>query len=284
MTHEFKSSLIALPYAYSKHTAPDFRHFLATYGTHYLRSVDLGGRVKSTTAVRTCEATMNSLSVHDVSNCLSVEAAAKKNDASANAQLQFCQAKSKKLNHGRSFSSTFSDRVTDVLGGSGESGDILFAPDKKGGYDTWFKSLKTLPGVVSFQLTPLHMLVNSEVDPQRHVNLRNAIRDYIMQSAVSKACGGKCGAGRRDRSCSCKCSSNKRLDSNCCPSKPGLASLSVVVERATGLWGDYFSKTDGYVKVSYSGQGSSTPVIWNNNFPAWNFKIPFGTVDLLSRE
>lgn len=280
---EFTNSLNTLPYAYAQSTVASFRHFIATYGTHYLRRVELGGSVCATTAVRTCEVTMSGLSVHDVSSCLSVEAAAKKNDANTRAQLRFCRAKSQKLNKGRSFSTTFSDRVTDVLGGGGEVGDILFDPDKKAGYNVWFKSLKALPGVVSFQLTPLHMLINPHADPLRHYNLRNAIRDYIMQSRVSKACRGKCSAGQRDRNCACKCNGHMSVDSNCCPSKAGLGRLSVVVESAVGLWGDYFSRTDGYVKVFYRGQGSTTPVIWNNNFPRWNFRISFGTVDLQNK-
>ncbi|XP_076121872.1 perforin-1-like, partial [Alosa pseudoharengus] len=283
LTRAFTMSLQTLPYAYAQSTAASFRHFLATYGTHYLRRVELGGQVRSTTAVRTCETTVSGLSVHDVSNCLSMEAAAARDGPGARAQRQFCRAKSRTFNKGRPFSAAFSDRVTDVLGGSGELGDILFGPDKKGSYDAWFKSLKALPGVVSFQLTPLHMLINPHADPQRYYNLRSAIRDYIVRSGVGQVCRGRCAAGQRDRNCACKCNGHTSVDSNCCPRKLGLARLSVVVESAVGLWGDYFSRTDGYVKVFYGRQGSTTPVIWNNNFPQWNFRVPLGTVDLLRK-
>ncbi|CDQ78071.1 unnamed protein product [Oncorhynchus mykiss] len=90
--------------------------------------------------------------------------------------------------------------------------------------------------------------------------------------------------GRRNKDCICKCSGHRNVDSNCCPGKPGVARMNVTVVRGTGLWGDNVSKTDGYVKVFYGKQGSSTPVIWNNDFPYWNYRIQYGTVDLKSRQ
>ncbi|XP_062387166.1 perforin-1.3 [Sardina pilchardus] len=281
LTRGFVTSLQTLPYAYAQSTAASFRHFLSTYGTHYLRRVDLGGRVRSTTAVRTCETTVSGLSVHDVSNCLSTEAAAARSGPSARAQQRYCRAKARAFTRGRPFSAAFSDRVTEVLGGSGQLGDILFAPEKRASYGTWVKSLKVAPGVVAFRLSPLHTLIDPRADPQRYYNLRSAIRDYVARAGVGKACRGRCAAGRRDRNCACKCNGHTSVDSNCCARKRGLARLSVVVRSAVALWGDYFSKTDGYVKVFYGRQRSTTPVIWNNNFPQWNFRVSFGTVDLL---
>lgn len=73
------------------------------------------------------------------------------------------------------------------------------------------------------------------------------------------------------------------VNADCCPGMPGIARMRVTVQRAVGLWGDYFSKTDGYVKVFYDRQAATTPIIWNNNFPAWNYVIRFGTVNLKSR-
>lgn len=71
---------------------------------------------------------------------------------------------------------------------------------------------------------------------------------------------------------------------NCCPAETGLGRMNVTVVRAEGLWGDYFTKTDGYVKVFYGGERAVTPVIWNNNFPSWNYNIRFETVNLQSRK
>uniref|UniRef100_A0A673W1F6 Perforin 1.3 n=1 Tax=Salmo trutta TaxID=8032 RepID=A0A673W1F6_SALTR len=280
-SHEFKFS--GLPKkppqcTYTHKTGPAYSHFISIYGTHYIRKVNLGGRVHSTTAIRTCEMAMSSLSLHSVSNCLGVEASGTLKGVTISAETNYCKSQSKKLKTGRSFGATFSDRVTEVQGGNVEVVDILFNPDIKSGYKTWLKSLKKVPGVVSYQLSFLHFLARD--NPILKANLRNAIRDYIQKYAVSTSCPSACKTGRRNKDCICKCSGHRNVDSNCCPGKPGLARMNVMVVRATGLWGDNLSKTDGYVKVFYGKQGGSTPVIWNNDFPYWNYRIQYGTVDL----
>ncbi|XP_037391072.1 perforin-1-like [Pygocentrus nattereri] len=280
LTKEFLGSIKTLPAQYNSQSKARYESFISTYGTHFLRQVDLGGRVHSTTAVRTCQVSMTGLSVQDVSNCLSLEASAIIKGVKVSGQTSYCKNKGKKLQKSNSFSGSFSDRVTEVLGGDGSHGDILFAPDKQKGYTAWLKTLKTVPGVVSYRLSSLHMLVRN--DTVRRTSLQKAIRAYIMKSAVSLSCSSKCKNGRRIN-CACKCSGHQRIDSNCCPSQPGIATLTVTVERAAGLWGDYFSKTDGYVKIFYGSQADTTRVIWNNNFPIWNHVKKFETVDLTKR-
>ncbi|XP_066531220.1 perforin-1.3 [Hoplias malabaricus] len=280
LTKEFLGSLKALPTKYNSQTKAKFENFIAIYGTHFLRQVNLGGKVQSLTAVRTCQVSMNGLSVRDVSNCLSAEAGAIIKGVSVKGQAGYCKNKSNKLERGSNFSMYFKDRMTEVLGGDGSHGDLLFAPDQKNGYAAWMKTLKKVPGVVSYSLSSLHMLVRN--DSLRKTSLQQAIRDYIIRRAVSASCSSKCPIGHRS-GCGCKCSGHQRITSNCCPSKNGIATLSVRVERAAGLWGDYFSKTDGYVKVFYGSQGDTTPVIWNNNFPVWNRVTNFGTVDLTTK-
>ncbi|XP_067087989.1 perforin-1.3 [Osmerus mordax] len=278
---EFQEALKNLPTTIEPKSHKAYDHFLSIFGTHYIRRVDLGGRVHSTTAVRTCQASMNGLSTHSVSNCLGVEASAVIKGIKIKASTEYCKAQSKKLKTGLSFSGTFSDRVTEVQGGNGEVADLLFQPGKQSNYKKWLASLKTLPGMVSYQLSSLHTLVRN--NPILESNLRTAIRGYIMRNAISTACPSGCSMGRRNKNCACSCSGHSRVNSNCCPTKPGIGRMNVTVVRATGLWGDYFSKTDGYVKVFYGKQGDATPVIWNNDFPVWNFKIHFGTVELGSR-
>ncbi|MBN3307233.1 PERF protein, partial [Amia calva] len=73
--------------------------------------------------------------------------------------------------------------------------------------------------------------------------------------------------------CLFKCHRQTGIDADCCPSKPGLAKQVVIVERATGLWGDYNSKTEAYVKFFYRKQREETPVIWGR-------QIRFDTVEL----
>lgn len=282
VTKEFQRAIRSLPVKYNSTSLPAYRRFISIYGTHFRRQVDLGGRVQSTTAVRMCQLSMSGLSVHDVSICLSVEGMATIRGLAPGAASNFCKAKGKKLKRGRSFANSFSERVTEVLGGCGRGGDFLFTPGNKSSYDAWLRSLKMLPGVVTHSLTSLHMLLDRK-DVVKRQSLRMAISDYIRGYAMPVACRSRCKVGRRTQSCLCKCSGHRGIDANCCPTQPSLASLSVVVEKATGLWGDYLSKTDAYVKVFYGKRGSSTAVIWNNDFPQWNYRISFGTVDLGKR-
>ncbi|KAF4073512.1 hypothetical protein AMELA_G00244050 [Ameiurus melas] len=282
LTKEFMHSVKSLSPVYNSQSEPAYLHFISIYGTHYLRQVNLGGRVESTTAVRTCQIAMRGLSVQDISNCLSAEASAVIKGIEVKGQTSYCKSKSNKLENKNGFSASFSDRVTEVWGGSGGSADLLFSPDKQHGYTAWMKTLKTVPGVVSYTLTSLHMLVTG--DSARREALRKAIRQYVMKYAVSLSCASKCNIGHRSPDCSCKCSGHHNINSNCCPTHPGVATLTVKVERAAGLWGDYFSKTDGYVKVFYGKRGETTPVIMNTNFPVWNYDVRFGTVDLARRE
>ncbi|KAJ7992246.1 hypothetical protein DPEC_G00276530 [Dallia pectoralis] len=282
LSPEFDLSLKNLPSTYTKKNDPAFAHFISLYGTHFIRRVHLGGKVHSTTAIRTCQVAMSGLSVHSVSNCLGVEASATIKGVTLSAETKFCKDKSKKLKTNQSFSAAFSDRVTEIEGGNGDVADVLFNSDQKLGYKAWLKSLKQSPGVVSYELSSLHFLVTE--NPSLRENLRRAIRDYIQGYAVSTSCPSACKVGTRNKDCACKCSGHSNVDSNCCPSKPGVARMNVTVVRATGLWGDYFSKTDGYVKVLYKNQGSSTPVIWNNDFPYWNYLIQYGTVNLASKK
>lgn len=53
----------------------------------------------------------------------------------------------------------------------------------------------------------------------------------------------------------------------------------MVVVKATGLWGDYFTSTDGYVKVlrNHKILLGTTAVIWNQNSPTWNWPLNLGT-------
>ncbi|XP_041943017.1 perforin-1-like [Alosa sapidissima] len=279
VTKAFQQAVRSLPVKYNSTTLPAYWHFISIYGTHFLRQVELGGRVQSTTAVRTCRLAMNGLSVNDVSICLSVEATATIRGHTASAVSSFCKTKGKKLKRGRSFADSFSQRVTDVLGGSGQGGDLLFAPGNKSSYEAWLQSLRTHPGAVAHSLTPLHVLLD-RTDAEKRESLRRAVSEYVRGYAVPVACQSRCAVGRRTESCQCKCRGHRGIDANCCPTQPSLASLSVVVEKATGLWGDYFSKTDAYVKVFYGKRGGSTTVIWNNDFPRWNHRFTFGTIDL----
>lgn len=104
---------------------------------------------------------MSQLSVNTVSSCLSVEAEATIKGVTVSAATQFCRSKSKSLKTGATFRQAFSDRSTEVLGGDGDVGDILFNPNGPGGFNKWLGSLKRVPGLVWYQLSPLHLLVRA---------------------------------------------------------------------------------------------------------------------------
>ncbi|XP_070703913.1 perforin-1.3 [Pempheris klunzingeri] len=278
LSKEFEVSLKNLPSTHHHKNTSAYQQFISIYGTHFIRRVQLGGRVHSITAIRTCKASMSKLSVHAISSCLSVEASATIKGATINAASSFCRSKSKSLKSGSTFSQAFSDRNTEVLGGDGNVGDILFNPNGAAGYKKWLSSLKRVPGLVSYQISPLHLLVTD--NPVLQSSLRDAISDYIRKSAKPLRCPASCKIGHRNQNCACQCSGHRMVNSECCPAEPGVARMNVTVVRAAGLWGDYFSKTDGYVKVFYNNQGATTPVIWNNNFPSWNYLIRFETVNL----
>lgn len=154
-------SLKNLPSTYDHKNTSAFRQFISVYGTHFIRRVHLGGRVNSMTAIRTCQASISKMSVHTVSNCLSVEAEATIKGVTVSAASKFCQSKSKSLKTGATFRQAFSDRTTDVLGGDESVGDILFQPNGAAAFKKWLISLKKVPGLVSYQLSPLHLLVKN---------------------------------------------------------------------------------------------------------------------------
>lgn len=62
-----------------------------------------------------------------------------------------------------------------------------------------------------------------------------------------------------------------------------MARVIITVQRASGLWGDHTTATDGYVKVFFKGQiVQRSAVIYNNNDPHWATVVDLGTQDLSS--
>uniref|UniRef100_A0A3B4AU44 MACPF domain-containing protein n=1 Tax=Periophthalmus magnuspinnatus TaxID=409849 RepID=A0A3B4AU44_9GOBI len=278
LTKEFQDSLHRL--TPSSKDNSDFEHFLSLYGTHYLRQVTLGGQMRSLTAVQTCEASLNRLSTRTINNCLSAEAEAVIKGVKVSAAASFCKKQAKKLQHGHSFSGTFSDRSVEVLGGDSSVGGVLFNPHGAAAFQKWLHSIRSLPGLVQYKLTPLFRLVRN---PRLRSRLRKEIKSYIMKNAVSLKCRRPCQAGVQAQDCSCSCHGHSLVNADCCPQEFGVAQLKVVVVRGEGLYGDIFSKTDGYVKVFYKNQGATSGVIWNNDFPIWNFVVRIGSAKLISR-
>lgn len=124
--------------------------------------------------------------------------------------------------------------------------------------------------MISYTVKPLHQLVpNQQVKRQ----LKQAIRDYILHRGLERKCSNQCKIGRRtnQKSCACHCQNHKGLGSNCCPTRPGLAKVVLTILRGESLYGDYSSKTDGYVKVFNKNilLGRTRTIDGNDN-PNWN--------------
>ncbi|XP_078122097.1 perforin-1-like [Sander vitreus] len=281
LSHEVESAVNSLP-SYSSKTEPSYHSLIGTYGTHYITQVSLGGQIKDTTAVRTCQTTMSGLSETEVKDCLSVEASAGlEKVASIKAMLQYCEAEKQKLYSGQSFSSTFGERETKVTGG-----DLAHAPKSLFGgqsdpsiYERWVTSLKSIPDVVQYSLKPLHTIL-----PSGHIaraGLKQVVEKYIKKNALFKKCSETCKIGHRSSKrdpCACVCNSSQNIESNCCPAGKGLATLKVFRLYAEGLYGDEWSQTDGSVEVSYGDLNKRTVIISNNDNPKWPETFEFGPI------
>ncbi|XP_071361761.1 perforin-1-like [Trachinotus anak] len=282
LSHEFGSAVNSLP-SYSCKTKPLYRNVIDTYGTHYITQVLLGGEMKAITSIKTCEATMNGLSETEVRDCLSVEASAGfAGTASINAMKKHCQQKRKKLGSGRGFSSMFSERNTEVIGGNINGADILFQGQSNPSvYNNWLNSLKNIPDVVRYNLKPLHTILPSG-HPAR-AGLKREVEKYIKKNAVLKKCSGTCKIGQRSSKrdpCACVCNSNQNIKSNCCPAGKGLATLKVFKLYAQGLYGDEWTQTDGSVEVRYNHQVKRTAIISNDDNPKWRETFQFGPITI----
>ncbi|KAM9363218.1 perforin-1-like [Symphorus nematophorus] len=282
LSHEFESAVKSLP-PYTYQTEPSYRGLIDTYGTHYITQVFLGGEIKATTSVKTCEASMNGLSATEVSDCLSVEASASfANTASIEAMIKHCQAKKQKLGHGQSFSTAFNERDTEVIGGNINGADILFEGQSDPSvYKRWLESLKITPDMVRYNLKPLHIIL-----PDKHparAGLKQEVEKYIKKNAVLKKCSESCKIGHRSSkrdACACVCGSNQNIKSNCCPAGKGLATLKVFKLYARGLYGDTWTQTDGSVEVRYGNQIKRTAIISNNDNPSWSETFDFGPIKM----
>ncbi|XP_030064651.1 perforin-1 [Microcaecilia unicolor] len=282
LTSHFYYILKNLPKLYNEMTKPNYLHVIDTYGTHYITQLFLGGKVRDVTAIKSCESSLDEITVDEVKDCLSLEASITVvTKGKITGGYSTCEDLKKKKNFKGSFHEKYSERQSEVDGGEATA-DLLFAkeqdPEKFG---EWMESLKTIPGIVSFSLKPIHTLVRFQ-GPQKE-NLRKAISEYIIQKAVHNNCSSSCPPraqkSKRD-SCSCFCSVATGINSMCCSTGRGFAKLTVNIQRATGLWGDYFSKTDAFVKVIFQNKEMRTNTVWNNDNPTWTVHFDFGTVQL----
>ncbi|XP_076609199.1 perforin-1-like [Chaetodon auriga] len=279
---EFRKAVKQLPKIYSPENKQRFYKLIDNFGTHYITKVKLGGRVQSVTSIRQCQASLQGLSVEEVQMCLEVEASASVKVA-IKTQFKHCKKDIDKMESKTSFSSLFNDRFTEIKGGHTTEPDLLFSADKDpSAYKEWLNTLPLNPDIVSYSLDSLHELLPTD-NPLRK-NLRSAISHYILEKGLWKNCSERCQAGIKSDSrdhCVCQCHNDPGVNHDCCPTRKGMARVIITVQRASGLWGDYTTATDGYVKVSFNGMMvRRSPVIPNNNNPHWAMVVDLGPQDL----
>ncbi|KAI1901459.1 hypothetical protein AGOR_G00034650 [Albula goreensis] len=232
---DFLESIKRLPNNYNSETKTAYRGLIDTYGTHYITKVELGGKMKAVTTILTCKATMKGLTETDVKDCLDVEASATlaKNEL-LKIESHHCQELKKKLDTSASFSSMFSDRHSEVVGGEINDAGLLFSGNSDPeAYKDWLKSLKTVPDIVFYSLKPLHLLLEDNATSK--AGMKKAIEEYILENALVKKCSRSCQTGTKKSArdpCACICDGNDFIKRNCCPAEKGLATLTVYGLRA----------------------------------------------------
>nr|XP_020501378.1 perforin-1-like [Labrus bergylta] len=279
---EFQKAVNDLPKIYSSEQKQQYYKLIDTFGTHYITKVKLGGRVQSVTSIKQCEASLKGLSVEEVSMCLETEASASFH-VTVSTKSKHCKKDTDKMDTKSAFSSLFNDRFTEIKGGHTTEPDLLFSADKDpSAYKEWLNTIPQNPDIISYSLDSLHELlpINNSV----RVNLRSAIGHYILEKGLWKNCSERCQAGRRSDSrdsCVCQCHNDPAVNQDCCPTRKGMAQVIITVQRASGLRGDYFTSTDGYVKVFVNKvMVQRSPVIHNNNNPRWAMIVPLQSQDL----
>ncbi|XP_070779410.1 perforin-1-like [Enoplosus armatus] len=279
---DFRIAVKQLPKTYSPEYKQRFYKVIDNFGTHYITKVKLGGSVQSVTSIRQCQASLQGLSVEEVQMCLDVEASASFK-ATISTQSKHCKNDIDKMESKTSFSGLFNDRFTEIKGGHTTDPDILFSADKNpSAYKEWLDTLPLSPDIVSYSLESLHELLPINTPVRK--NLRSAISHYILEKGLWRNCSDSCQAGIKSDSrdsCVCQCHNDPAVRQDCCPTRKGMARVIITVQRASGLWGDHTTATDGYVKVSFNGlMVRRSPVIPNNNNPHWAMIVDLGTNDL----
>uniref|UniRef100_H2L9M9 Perforin 1.9 n=2 Tax=Oryzias latipes TaxID=8090 RepID=H2L9M9_ORYLA len=276
---DFLDSVKQLPKVYNPQSKDNYYHLIDTFGTHYITKVKMGGKVQAVTSIRECLAHLEGIEVNEAEMCLRVEASATMSINTNSIEVQNCQAKKDKSGRKIAFSSYFNDRFTEVRGGQTTEPDLIFSAKKDpSAYKAWLNSVPQNPDIISYSLDSVHELFPKS-DCMRE-NLRSAITHYILEKGLLKNCTDPCKAGIKSNPrepCVCQCHNNPAVTPDCCPAEKSKARVIITVVRASGLWGDYFTATDAYVKVFIGKLVGRTPVIANNNNPQWNMAIDLGT-------
>ncbi|OXB66543.1 hypothetical protein ASZ78_011658 [Callipepla squamata] len=271
----FLHAVRSLPPHFTPTTAPDYANLLAAYGTHYINSAQLGGLLRSVTAIRLCRAAMMGTGTQEVADCLRAEMTANMKSVTLSAMSRAChKAQSNNKAHS-AFNQLFNERLVEVEGGE-QHGDLLYGTSED--YSKWLTSLHHLPGLVAADVRPLHTLLAHQ-EPRR-VALKAAISHYIAWRALRVNCSHQCTRHGTVGLCQCGCAANNVVNADCCSKHRGMARVMVTVLEGRGWHGDVFTATDAYVQLYFNGHRVRTATVWNNNQPKWGTQFDLGWVML----
>lgn len=255
LSAEFKKDVAQLPSNYNHNTKAQYRRLINTYGTHYIREANLGGRFRRLSAVRTCLASINGFSTSKAQSCLSLGIKVGLGKYHVSASHKSCSNFLQNRDVATYSSSTMHLHQTQVTGGNGWTGEFSLLTEDSAGYKAWRESLRHHPDIVQYSLR----LMSDLVPKPKRSHVKAAIKEYLKENGIKKTSGKPCGV-------------------NCCPTKAWSGRLSVTIVKAWDLKGDWAGKTEAYVKMWYGSNYRQTQMIKSNN-PHWNARYDLGQVD-----
>ncbi|XP_062379499.1 perforin-1-like [Sardina pilchardus] len=254
LSREFAEDISRLPRDYNDKTRQRYKQLLNTYGTHYLAQVDLGGRMRTVSAIRTCITVLNGQTTQGIKDCLSAQLSLTFGlsiiDAAVSPKAESCSLMLNSKGQTVTGNYRYIHQITEMVPGDVWVGSLS---NDTTGFDIWFDQLKEDPVAVSYSLNPLPMLITDEVIKG---NVKTAIQQYLKGNAISPDI------------LSCK-------SGNCCPKKYHRAKLQINL-RATGLTGDWWGVSEAFATVKY-GVDTKTTEVKISDDPVWR-TLDFGNV------
>lgn len=163
-------------------------------------------------------------------NCLSFGVSLGLGVAGASYSQQSCSRVLENRDSTTSYSPGLHQHMTEVVGGSGWTGEISLTHDNSQAYKKWLEQLKDYPGVVDYFIRPIYRLIPNW---SRRFAMRAATEQYLKDNAVrTSSSRSSCG------------SYSSNMDSNCCPRRTSRGNLVVTIIEGFNLYGDIASVTE----------------------------------------